>query len=89
MEEFINENIWWLGWVLIFFVFWFFILRPKVNAQKKEETFRNSLEKGQKIITIGGIHGKIIGVQEQTVLIEIESGTKIKIEKSSILKNKQ
>ena len=52
MEEFINENIWWLGWVLIFFVFWFFILRPKVNAQKKEESFRNSLKKGQKIVIL-------------------------------------
>ena len=89
MEDFINENIWWLGWVLIFFVFWFFILRPKVNAQKKEESFRKNLKKGQKIITIGGIHGKIIGIQEQTVLIEIESGTKMKIEKSAVLKNKQ
>ena len=69
--------------------FGFLFLDQKLMHKKKEESFRNSLEKGQKIITIGGIHGKIIGVQEQTVLIEIESGTKIKIEKSSILKNKQ
>ncbi len=89
MDTIISDNMWWLGWVGIFFIFWFFILRPKLNAQKKEESFRESLEKGQKIITIGGIHGKIIGIKEKTVLIEIEGGGKIKIEKTAILENKQ
>tara|TARA_S200000501_G_scaffold240517_1_gene225348 strand:+ start:235 stop:504 length:270 start_codon:yes stop_codon:yes gene_type:complete len=89
MDQFISENIWWLGWVGIFFIFWFFILRPKLNAQKEEESFRKSLEKGQKIITIGGIHGRILGVKEDTVLIEIEGGGRMKIEKTAILKNKQ
>ena len=65
--EFLSGNEWIL-WVIIFFVFWFFILRPKINAQKKEEEFRGKLHKGQKIITIGGIHGTIIGIQETTVL---------------------
>jgi len=86
--DFLANNEW-IYFVAIFFVFWFFILRPKINAQKKEESFRKSLEKGQKIITIGGIHGKIIGVKEKTVLIEIEGGGKMKIEKTAILENKQ
>ncbi len=86
--EFLSGNEWIL-WVIIFFVFWFFILRPKINAQKKEEEFRGKLHKGQKIITIGGIHGTIIGIQETTVLLAIDGGAKIKIEKTAILKNKQ
>jgi len=86
--EFLEQNTW-LFFVAIFFVFWFFILRPKINAQKKEEEFRKKLQKGDKIITIGGIHGTIIGVQEKTILLTVEGGMKIKIEKTAILKNKK
>tara|TARA_B100000575_G_scaffold261821_1_gene235771 strand:- start:118 stop:384 length:267 start_codon:yes stop_codon:yes gene_type:complete len=88
MEKFLAENIW-LFWIAIFFIFWFFIIRPKVNAQKKEENFRKNLENGQRIITIGGIHGKIIGIKESTVLIEIEGGNKIKVNKTAILSYKE
>ena len=88
MESFLTENIW-LFWVAIFFIFWFFIIRPKVNAQKKEENFRKNLENGQKIITIGGIHGKIVGIKESTVLLEIEGGNKIKVNKTAILSYKE
>jgi len=86
--EFLEQNTW-LFFVAIFFVFWFFILRPKINAQKKEEEFRKKIKKGDRIITIGGIHGTIIGVQETTVLLTVEGGGKIKIEKTAILKNKK
>lgn len=86
--EFLEQNTW-LFFVAIFFVFWFFILRPKINAQKKEEEFRKKLQKGDKIITIGGVHGTITGIQESTVLLSTEGGTKIKIEKTAVLKNKQ
>ena len=88
MESFLADNIW-LFWVAIFFIFWFFIIRPKVNAQKKEENFRKNLENGQRIITIGGIHGKIVGIKESTVLIEIEGGNKIKVNKTAILNYKK
>lgn len=86
--DFLANNQW-IFFVAIFFVFWFFILRPKINAQKKEEEFRKKLQKGDKIITIGGIHGTIIGTQETSVLLAIEGGGKIKIEKTAILKNKK
>ena len=88
MESFLAENIW-LFWIAIFFIFWFFIIRPKVNAQKKEENFRKNLKNGQRIITIGGIHGKIIGIKESTVLLEIEGGNKIKVNKTAILSYKK
>ena len=88
MESFLADNIW-LFWVAIFFIFWFFIIRPKVNAQKKEENFRKNLENGQRIITIGGIHGKIAGIKESTVLLEIEGGNKIKVNKTAILSYKE
>ena len=82
------NNIW-IFWIAIFFVFWFFIIRPKINAQKKENAFREGLKKGDRVITIGGIHGKIIGIKEMFVLLEIEAGRNIKVEKTAILKTQK
>ena len=45
--------------ILIIFVFYFFMIRPQINKQRNEDTFRSQLKKGDKVVTIGGIHGKI------------------------------
>lgn len=71
---------------LIFVVMYFFMIRPQVKKQKKENKFRSELTKGDQIITIGGIHGKIIEVKENSVIIE-NYGVKMKIEKSAISMN--
>ena len=71
---------------LIFVVMYFFIIRPQVKKQKKENKFRSELSKGDQIITIGGIHGKIIELKENSVIIE-NFGIKMKIEKSAISMN--
>jgi preprotein translocase subunit YajC len=70
--------------LLIFIVFWLFIIRPKQKQAKKENEFRNELKKGDKVVTAGGIHGRIVGVQEKTVFLECDDIKKIKIEKSMI-----
>jgi preprotein translocase subunit YajC len=70
--------------VLIFVVFYFFFIRPQVKKQKDQKKFRESLAKGQKIISIGGIHGRIVEMQETTCTIEVEGGVKLRIEKSAI-----
>ena len=71
---------------LIFVVMYFFMIRPQVKKQKKENKFRSELSKGDQIITIGGIHGKIIELKENSVIIE-NFGVKMKIEKSAISMN--
>ena len=71
---------------LIFLVMYFFMIRPQVKKQKKEKKFRSELKKGDSVITIGGIHGKITEVKENTVIIE-NYGVKMKIEKSAISMN--
>lgn len=71
---------------LIFLVFYFFMIRPQVKKQKEQKKFRESLEKGSKIVTIGGIHGKIAEVKDDIVIIEIEGGNRLKIEKAAIAK---
>jgi preprotein translocase subunit YajC len=71
---------------LIFVVMYFFMIRPQVRKQKKERVFREELKKGDSIITIGGIHGKIVEMKESSVVIESYS-VKIQIEKSAIAIN--
>ena len=71
---------------LIFLVMYFFMIRPQVKRQKKENKFRSELKKGDSIITIGGIHGKVIEVKDHSVIIE-NYGIKMKVEKSAISMN--
>jgi len=70
--------------VLIMIVFYFFLIRPQMRKAKESKKFREELKKGQNIVTIGGVHGKIVEVRDTTLLIEVESRTKLVIEKSAI-----
>ena len=70
--------------VLIFGVFWLFMIRPQMKKQKDQQKFREQVGKGDKIITIGGVHGKIVEVQDTTFIIEGEGGHRQKIEKSAV-----
>jgi preprotein translocase subunit YajC len=70
--------------ILIVIVFYFFMIRPQVKKAKEQKKFRESLKKGDKVITIGGIHAKIIDIQDTTFTIEVESGAKMKIEKNAV-----
>ncbi|HNW99050.1 MAG TPA: preprotein translocase subunit YajC [Bacteroidales bacterium] len=69
---------------LIIVVFYFFMIRPQVKRTKEQKKFREGLKKGDKIITIGGIHGKIVETQETTFIIETEGQGRLKIEKSAV-----
>jgi len=68
----------------IILVFYFFMIRPQQKKQKQMQNFREALKRGDKIVTIGGIHGKITDVQEGTFIIEVEDGVKLKIEKAAV-----
>ena len=70
--------------ILIFGVFWFFMIRPQVKKQKSERKFREQIKKGDKVVSTGGIHGKVSSVSEGTVLLDVGEGIKLKIEKSAI-----
>jgi len=69
--------------VLMIGVFYFFMIRPQMKKQKELKKFRENLATGDKIVTIGGIHGKILEVAESTILISSE-GTKLRFDKSAI-----
>lgn len=70
--------------VLIIVVFYFFMIRPQMRKAKVERTFRDTVTKGDKVVTIGGIHGKIIDVDATTFLIEIDTNVKVRIEKNAV-----
>lgn len=71
-----------LGGMLL--VMWLFILRPQTQQAKKAKEFQEGVEKGARVVTSGGIHGRIVKVEDNTVMLEIDSNTKIKIERSAI-----
>ncbi len=73
--------------VLIIVVFYFFMIRPQVKRQKELKNYRSSLQKNDKVITTGGIYGKITDVKEQTVTVEIAENIRIKVDKSAVLKD--
>lgn len=75
--------------ILIILVFYLFFIRPQMKKSKEQKKFREEIKKGQKIVTIGGIHGKIVEIAETTLIIEVEGQSRMKIEKSAIAMNKE
>jgi preprotein translocase subunit YajC len=70
--------------VLIFAVFYFLLIRPGQVQQKKHKEMLESLQKGEKVITSGGIHGKITQIKDSTVKMKIADNTEIEIEKGMV-----
>ncbi len=77
----------WIMLALIFLVMWFFMIRPQRKQQKELEAMRNSLKKGDKVITAGGIYGIVAEVDERTVLMKVDDNVKIRVDKTSIQKD--
>lgn len=68
----------------IFAIFYFMIIRPQQKRAKEREKLLSNIEKGDKIVTTGGVHATIVGIEDKTVLIEIAPNVKIKVERSAI-----
>jgi preprotein translocase subunit YajC len=68
----------------IFLIFYFMIIRPQRKRAKEREKLLSNIEKGDKVITSGGLHGVIAGLDEKTVLLAISENVKVKVERSAI-----
>ena len=68
----------------IFLIFYFMIIRPQQKRAKEKEKMLSNLEKGDKVVTNGGIHGVIAGLEDKTALLMVSENTKIKVERSAI-----
>jgi len=80
----------WTMWVmllLIFVVMWFFMIRPQRNQQKELQKFRDGLQKGDKVVTVGGIFGTVVEIKEKSVLIEVDKDVKLRVDKNSLVKD--
>lgn len=74
---------------IIFFVgialvFYFFMIRPQQKKQKDQKKFIQEIKKGQDVVTVGGMHGKVYSVDETTVVLDVDKGAKLTFDKSSI-----
>ena len=80
----------WTMWVmlaLIFVVMYLFMIRPQRREQKKLEEFRNSLKKGDKVVTAGGIYGVVDEIKDRSVLIKVDGEVKLRVDKNSLVKD--
>ncbi|MBN8821777.1 MULTISPECIES: preprotein translocase subunit YajC [unclassified Spirosoma] len=73
-----------LLWVGIIGIFYFFMIRPQQKKQKDQKSFIDNLKKGDTVVTIGGLHGKVVSVEAATVTLEVDKGTKLTFERTSI-----
>jgi preprotein translocase subunit YajC len=74
---------------IIFFVgialvFYFFMIRPQQKKQKDQKKFIEEIKKGDNVVTVGGMHGKVYAVDDATITLDVDKGTKLTFEKSSI-----
>ena len=74
----------WIMMILIFAVFYFFMIRPQTKKQKELQKQRESMKKGDKVVTAGGIYGEIKEVQDTTFIITIAKDVTIKVSKESV-----
>ena len=80
MGEYTNFLL--IGGMLI--VFYMFFIRPQQKKAKDGQKFLEALKKGDKVVTIGGVHGRILKDEDTTFLIEVDTNVKIRVEKSSV-----
>lgn len=73
--------------VLIIAIFYFFMIRPQMKKQKEVRQFRDSIKKGDKVLTVGGIYGKVNEVKDTSVILEIADNVRIKVDKTGLVKD--
>ncbi len=79
-----NPLLSFLPLVLIFVVFYFFLIRPQKKKEDQRKAVIESVKKGDKVVTIGGLHGTVAQVDEATLLIQVDTNTKLRIDKQAV-----
>jgi preprotein translocase subunit YajC len=70
--------------VLMFAIFYFLLIRPQQKQQKAVREMQNSLQKGDKIVTIGGLHGILDSIDENKIIVKVGDGTRLTFDRKSI-----
>lgn len=82
-----NPFVTFLPLILVFVVFYFFMIRPQMRKQKELTNYRSSLKRGDKVITTGGIYGRIYEVKDNYALIDVGGDVRLKIDKNALMKD--
>lgn len=69
----------------IFLIFYFMIIRPQQKRTKERQRMLEAVQKGDKIITNGGIHGTVAGIEDKTVLLDVGNNVKLKVQREAIM----
>ncbi|GHN00352.1 hypothetical protein WSM22_18410 [Cytophagales bacterium WSM2-2] len=70
--------------VLMFVILYFFMIRPQQKKAKDQKKFTEEIQKGDYVVTIGGVHGRLAEIEDDTVIIEVERGARIRFSKTAI-----
>ena len=70
--------------ILIFIVFYIFIIRPQKKKEDVRKKMIEAVQKGNRVITIGGVHGTVTQVDETSILVQVDNNTKLRVEKSAL-----
>ncbi len=82
-----NPLVTFLPLILVFVVFYFFMIRPQMKKQKEMANYRSSLKKGDKVVTTGGIFGRVLEVKDNYVTIDVGGDVRLKVDKNALLKD--
>jgi preprotein translocase subunit YajC len=70
--------------VIIFFIFYFILIKPQQKQQKQFKAMLEGLKKNDQIVTIGGVHGTIVNVKEKTFIVRVDDNARVEIDKSAV-----
>lgn len=73
--------------VVIIVIFYFFMIRPQMKRQKELKKFREELKRGDKVVTTGGLYGKIVDIQDTTITLEVADKINLKVDKFAVVKD--
>ena len=73
--------------ILVFAIFYFFMIRPQMKRQKELNNYRNTLKRGDKVVTTGGIYGKVYEVKDNYIMMEVGGDVKLKVDKNAVMKD--
>lgn len=82
-----NPLVTFLPLILVFVVFYFFMIRPQMKKQKEMSAYRSALKRGDKVVTTGGLYGRVHEVRENYILMDVGGDIKLKVDKSALLKD--
>jgi preprotein translocase subunit YajC len=82
-----NPLVSFLPLILVFVIFYFFMIRPQMKKQKEMTNYRDSLKKGDKVVTTGGIYGRVYEVKDNHVIMDVGGDIRLKVDKNALLKD--